>query len=330
MRRLRLVIATAIVAMVATTTGVGGAPDALLEAIRSGAAAMAPVVHTALAREFLDACTALPPPPARVLFQDLRGRWFSETEAGREPDSVRSQFARDSLDAAYFYQAQYGSILNYTPLFEVLGAHGVDTFAGRRILDFGYGRIGHLRALAGRGATAVGVDIDPRLRALYSAPGDQGDVRGAAGRTGRVTAITGWFPGDSTVRSAVGAGYDLVISKNTLKGGHSPEERARQRRVIDLGVSDSAFVAALAACVRPGGLLLLYTISGPRGNAGCPFPESMLRDAGFEIVAYDADDSPATRAMMSALHRGQEPGDVPDDALVALYTLARRVPARAR
>ena len=308
----------------ASLAGPGTASDPAMESVRRGTAALMPLMHTRLAREFLSACSALPPPPSRVVLHDrAREHFFSEREAATRSDSSVSRLEPDSLDGVYYYQARYGSILNYARVFEVLGDRGMNTFDRRRILDFGYGRIGHLRALASLGATAVGVDVDPLLRALYAEPGDQGAVRGN-GRTGSVSVVTGSFPGDSTSRVAVGAGYDLVISKNTLKGGSSPAERARQRGVIDLGVTDSVFVRAIAECLKPGGLFLMYTISGPRGNPRCPFPEVMLRDAGFEIVAYDRDDSPGARAMMVALHQGQPSGDVPDDQLTALYTLVRK------
>jgi len=328
MRHVRWILALALGVLAGAPPPSHAAPDPVSDAIRRGAAAIAPTVRTPLARAFLDACASLPPPPARVLYHDAHGEWFAAGEAAAQPESLRARLTPDSLEAPYFYQTRYGSILNYARIFEVLGGHGVPSLDHKRLLDFGYGRIGHLRALAAMGADAVGVDVDPILRALYAAPGDQGDVPGAGGRAGRVTAVTGWFPGDPATRAAVGAGYDLVISKNTLKGGHTPEQRERQRRVIDLGVSDSAFVAAVAACLKPGGLFVIYTISGPRGNAGCPFTEAMLIAAGFEIVAYDADDSPGAQSMMKALHRGQDAGEVPDDQLTALYTLVRKANGR--
>jgi hypothetical protein len=123
-------------------------------------------------------------------------------------------------------------------------------------------------------------------------------------------------------RVAVGVDYDLVISKNTLKGGSSPEERSRQRKVVDLGVSDSAFVHGVRECLKPGGLFMMYTISSAQGNAHCPFPEALLRQAGFEIVTFDGDDSPGAQAMTAALY----PGRKSEAPLTALYTLVRKPP----
>ena len=334
-----LIVATGLATSAPEATRAAGPA---LEGIRQGAAALEPLMQTRLARRFLTACAELPVPPAKTIFRDtLRGDYFGRAEAESRPDTLRSRLKPESVDGLFYYQVRHGPILSYARMFEILGAVGVDSLDHRRVLDFGYGRIGHLRALASLGAAAVGVDIDPQLRALYSEPWDQGEVRGPEGRVGFVTAITGWFPGDSTTRAAVGGGYDLVISKNTLKGGSFPDERVRQRRVIDLGVSDSAFVRGVAGCLRPGGLFMMYTASGPLGNAACPFSEAMLRAAGFEIMVYDGDDSPGARVMMSALHRGPAGNETgvsgsiegPADTfaqLTALYTLVRKAPERER
>src|SRR5262249_53584993 len=144
----------------------------------------------------------------------VRGDYLSRREAESRPDTLRARLEPKSVDGLYYYQARHGPISSYARMFEILGELGVDSLDHRRVLDFGYGRIGHLRALAGLGAAAVGVDIDPELRALYAEPWDQGEVRGPGGGMGHLAAITGWFPGDSTTRAAVGGGYDLVLSKN--------------------------------------------------------------------------------------------------------------------
>lgn len=315
----------AVLALVSVGVSFGATTNSALDSIRRDAAALAPLVHSSLAREFLSGCSALPPPPARIVFRDSVTRnYCSEKDALSQPASYRARLTPEHLDGLYYYQTRYGSILTYTRMFEILGDDGRVTFNHQRVLDFGYGRIGHLKALASLGATAVGIDVDPQLLALYSEREDQGNVKGAGGRVGAVRTVTGWFPGDSSTRAAIGTGYDLIISKNTLKGGHLPEERARQRRIVDLGVNDSVFVRRVAACLKPGGLFMMYTISGPMGNAGCPFSEELVRVSGFEIVAYDRDDSPGARAMMAALRGGQESEpSVSDTDVTARYTLLR-------
>jgi hypothetical protein len=74
-----------------------------------------------------------------------------------------------------------GTGLNSLPGFE--GREHLRDVAGTRILDFGYGTIGHLYLLGSLGADAVGVDVDPLLPALYSQPKDQDRVPGRGGRT---------------------------------------------------------------------------------------------------------------------------------------------------
>ena len=81
---------------------------------------------------------------------------------------------------------------------------------------------------------------------------------------------------------------------------------------------------AIADCLKPGGLFLIYTISGPTGNARCPFPDPMLLEAGFEVLAYDQDDSMGAWSMMEELHPGVQSNYGPGKELTALYTLARR------
>jgi hypothetical protein len=86
---------------------------------------------------------------------------------------------------------------------------------------------------------------------------------------------------------------------------------------------------------------MMYTASGPIGNAACPFSEAMLRAGGFEVLVYDGDDSPGARVMMSALHRGPAGNETgvsmsiegPANTfaqLTALYTLVRKAPERER
>lgn len=81
--------------------------------------------------------------------------------------------------------------------------------------------------------------------------------------------------------------------------------------LVHLGVADSAYVAALHRVLRPGGRVLIYNLCPapappgkpyiPWADGRCPFPEAMWRAAGFRVVAFDRDDSPAARAMGHAL-----------------------------
>ena len=50
--------------------------------------------------------------------------------------------------------------------------------------------------------------------------------------------VHGRFPADPKVVAAVGGGYDLFLSKNTLKRGYiHPAEKVDPRLLVDLGVT---------------------------------------------------------------------------------------------
>jgi len=317
------------------------APPAL-ETIRKQAVALAPGARSDLVREFLKAANDLPSIPPRRLFRDeSKTRYFTETEAASLPDEQRKPLSEVEVGESYYYNTRYGTPLAYSRPLEILAAAGLTGLAGKRVLDFGYGSIGHLRLMAIEGAEAVGVEVDPLLRALYAAPGDQGAVRGRHGRDGSVRLIDGRFPADGPVREAVGSGYDLILSKNVLKNGYlHPERPVDERRLVRLGVDDGAFVRALHDALKPGGLLLIYNLCPapappdkpyvPWADGRSPFPRSMWEEAGFRIIAFDADDSAAARAMAGVLgwDKGVGAMDLEKD-LFGTYTLVERMDAPA-
>ena len=100
-----------------------------------------------------------------------------------------------------------------------------------------------------------------------------------------------------------------------------------------LGVTDEAFVAAVYAALKPGGVFLIYNLCPapskppepykPWADGRCPFPRTMLEAAGFTVAAFDAVDDDAARAMGRALSwdRGDKPMDLARD-LFAWYTVA--------
>src|SRR5262249_3517744 len=144
-----------------------------------------------------------------------RTRYWSATEAEALPAEVRDSMLTRTLDESFYYTTRYGSPLAYLRPLELLAPiEGFGDLAGKKVVDFGYGTVGHLRLFAELGAEAVGIEVDPLLRALYSEPGDQGPVGG-----GSVRLLHGSFPGGPQVLSSVGRGVDLFISKNTLKNG---------------------------------------------------------------------------------------------------------------
>jgi SAM-dependent methyltransferase len=305
--------------------------------IRHDAEALRPLVSSALARDFLAAVADLPAIAPRTLYRDPERRAvLTEEAAARLGPEARRALEPLPVDESFYYETKYGSPLAYARPLEVLGRAGVADAAGLKVLDFGYGTIGHLRLLAALGADTVGVDVDPLLPALYSRPEDRGAVAGRRGRPGSIRLIDGRFPADDAVREAVGGGYDLILSKNTLKNGYiHPAELVDRRRTIDLGVDDAAFVATLYAALKPGGHALIYNLSPapsppgqpykPWADGRCPFPKRVWEAAGFRVLALDEDDSAAARAMGRALGWGRGEGAIDlERDLFAGYTLVQR------
>ena len=310
------------------------APDSTSQVSVLGAEATAlrPLFRSALARAFLDATPRLPRIEPRVVFCDsARTRCWTAAEAAALPDTLRARLVERLLDERFYYVTRYGSPLAYARALEILSQAGLRDLRGKRVADFGYGTIGHLRLMAQLGADAHGIDVDPMLRALYAA--DAGTLPGGRGS---IALHHGQWPATPELAAEVGDGYDLFLSKNTLKHGYiHPAEPVNPRMLVHLGADDSTYVAALARTVKPGGLALIYNLCPAPAPAGkpyipwadgrCPFDRALLERAGFEALAFDRDDSPAARAMGRALgwDKGERPMDLEHD-LFATYTLLKR------
>jgi hypothetical protein len=300
--------------------------------LRAEARALEPLVTSDLARAFLRATAALPPVAPRTVWHDVgKTKFLTDAHARALPEAQRRGLRSRTLDEEYYYTTRYGTPLAYSRPLDLLARAGLREVAGARVLDFGYGGIGHLRLLAGLGADVTGVDVDPLLPALYAAPGDQGAV-GA----GRVTLVDGRWPADAAVARAVGGGYDLFIAKNTLKRGYiHPEQPVDERKRIRLGVDDDAYLRALFLIVKPGGRVLVYNLCPapappgkpyiPWADGRSPFTRAAWEAAGFRVLDFDRDDTAAARAMGRALgwDRGEDRMDLERD-LFAWYTLVEK------
>jgi SAM-dependent methyltransferase len=312
------------------------AADTVLAELRDEAAAARPLARTELGRGFLDAVAMLPPPEARTLWTDsARTGWWTDAEAAQRPDSVRAKLVKRSLAAGFFYTTRYGTPLAYLRPLEWLGERGVADLRGARVLDYGCGNVAQLRLLALGGAQVTGVDVDPVLRALYGNPGDLGPVPGG----GSVALVTGKFPGDPAVAAAVGGGYRLFVSKNTLKKGYvHPDTTTDPRQRVDLGADDATFLRAVHDRLEPGGWFLVYNLGygpkrkegryDPTADAGSPWTREQFERAGFEVLALDAPDDEPARAMAKAFGWDAGEGGMKLDQLAALVTLARRPAAK--
>ncbi|MBK8268121.1 MAG: hypothetical protein IPK83_07355 [Planctomycetes bacterium] len=305
--------------------------------IQKEANALMPLIQGGFTRKFLAATADLPRIEERKAYVDPATRkYYSQKSYDKLDPSEREALQPIAFSEGIYYMTKYGSPLAYSRVLETLDKHKVAIGPGWRVLDYGYGTVGHLRLLAINGLDVVGVDVDPFLGELYSEASDQGVVSGRGGRDGHIKLVDGRWPGDASVKKAVGGKYDLIVSKNTLKNGYiHPARPVDKRMLVDLGVSDEAFVTALSQSLKVGGHVIIYNICPapaaedqpyiPWADGRCPFPREMWEKAGFEVVAFDEDDGAAVRAMGQALgwDAGQSRKEF-DESLFAHYSIFRR------
>lgn len=334
-----------------------GADEAPLQgraAVQRDAAAYAPLVSSPEAKAFLAAARDLPAIEGRTFyFTKDRSRFYSADEAAELPESERAELESRTFEEHFYYHTRYGTPVAYARAIEFLYTEpGLEprpaSFPQARLLDYGCGGVGHLRMIASLGASATGVDVDPILRAYYTDPSDTGGVplaREAAqhlGMTGNerivgeLRLVIGSWPGDDATREKVGGGYDVILSKNTLKNGYiHPERPVDKRMLVDLGVPEEQFLRAVYESLNPGGVLIIYNLSPapskpdedykPWSDGRSPWSPAQYEAAGFRVVAHDRDDSGGARAMGLALgwDQGERPMDLEND-LFAHVTIVQR------
>ena len=315
----------------------------LLQRLMDEAAALQTLAESTLARNFLAATRALPAIRPRTVFMNESTReYYSAESRNALPPAVRAKLAEVSLDEERYYYTKYGSPLAYVRVLDIAAANGIKDVAGLRILDFGYGSIGHLRLLASLGAHTTGIDPDGYLEALYAAPFDQGSVPPASGRrrgpSGTISLAHGLWPKDARMVERVGQGYDLILSKNTLKKGYiHPEKKIDKRQQIVLGVTDDTFLKAMFDALKPGGKLIIYNLApkeagpkekyNPQADARSPWTREQYEKNGFVVTAYNNPDHIMARNMGRALHWDREGSGNLNDLetnLFALVTIVMR------
>jgi hypothetical protein len=151
-----------------------------------------------------------------------------------------------------------------------------------------------------------------------------------------LTLHTGQWPGDAGIRGAAGGGFDIIMSKNTLKKGYiHPAAEVDPKMLVDLGVGDEEFLKAVRDSLKPGGLFLVYNISGkqnppdkpylPMADGLFPFERSLVEKIGFEVLAFDETDHEKTVDIFVALGLDQgKGGEKMREELFSHYTLLRR------
>ncbi|MEZ6084282.1 MAG: hypothetical protein R3E58_10175 [Phycisphaerae bacterium] len=303
-----------------------------VDKVYAEAKAVRPLMPSAIAQTYLDAASRLPRIEGRSLFLDEASHTYYSPQRRAEIEKEKGvPLVEHAVSENFYYNTKYGTPIAYARALELYAPHSDGKLAGKRILDFGYGNIGQLRMLAACGVDAVGVDVDPLFRELYSQPEDQGAVASDAGKPGHVKLIDGRFP---DIGSDVGGGYDLITSKNTLKNGFfHPERDVPKERLVDLGVSLEEFAKSIHKALKPGGVFLIYNIcpapSKPDepykhwADGRCPFTKEMLEKTGFQVVSYNANDDKETRKMAEALGWGKpDRGMDLENDLFGFYTIA--------
>src|SRR5262245_46407423 len=150
-----------------------------IQEMRDQAHALRPLAPSALGMQFLAAVDALRSiTPRTLLFNKQAKQWHTADEAATLSDEERSACREVTVDDKLYYFTKYGTPLADVRPLEILGQAGIENFKDKKILDFGYGTIGHLRMMASRGADVFGLDVDPFLTALYREPTDIGVIDG--------------------------------------------------------------------------------------------------------------------------------------------------------
>jgi len=315
------------------------APGSVVLQMKAEAAAMATLIQSSLAKEFLTGFPCLPAiATPRVAYYSKETRDAVSGSAAKEMSEEQLKgYVERQLDEQFYYFTRYGTPVAFTRPMEILGRAGVKHVDGLKLLDFGFGSVGQLRAIASLGGNAVGVEVDALLRVMYSEPGDTGTIArcDAAGKgaDGSVKLIFGQFPAEVATVTEVGAGYDVFVSKNTLKRGYiHPEQQVDPKMLVHLRVDDETYVRAVFDLLKPGGFALIYNLSPAPAPAGepykpwadgrSPFARELYERVGFAVIAFDMDDSTAAREMGKALGWA-ESMDLEKD-LFGTYTLVRR------
>ena len=285
-----------------------GAPPPILPELRRLAVKLEPALEGPWVKEWLRGVNELKSVKPAT--------WYCTKDRQKcvPKDPKNPEFSPRLVDDEFAY-ARITDPLGYARPFEVLAAAGFEP-KGQKVLDFGYGNLGQLLMLERLGAQVHGVEIDALLPLATKSV------------VGKVLLHHGYFASDTKLVKELGGGYDLFISKNTLKRGyvHPPDAKGQ----IDLGLEDQQLLALVFGMLKPGGYFYIYNLAPaqaqpykPMADGRCPWSRELLQAAGFEVLAYDADDSMKARELGHLLEWDVEGEDL-QKTLFATYTLLRR------
>ncbi len=302
-----------------------------VEVVQNECASLRDLAETDLGRAFYDSSNNLPEfDEERTVYWNGSDRTaLSEAAGDALSEEDAAAYRKLDLDEAFYYggvPAAYGRTL------DIAGRHGITDAAGLRVMDFGFGRIGHLRMLASLGASCTGIEILEILKEFYSDT-DTGTIHNENAPDGHINLVYGSYPGDEAVAKAVGTGYDLFITKNTLKLGYiHPQRETEDRFLVHLGVTDAEYLRALHDALNPGALIVVYNLYPtqkpepetyiPWATGEFPFDRTLTEETGFEVLEWNIDDTAYAKEMAGRLGWDAQM-DIEND-LNGMYTVLRK------
>jgi SAM-dependent methyltransferase len=306
------------------------------EQMMQQAAALSPQITTPFGRALRGGFGCLRPIQPMVAYYNKKTREALSADAAAKMTAEQlADFEKREIDTQFYYYTRYGTPVAFARPAEILGRAGITGADGLKLVDFGFGSIGQLHALASMGADVTGIEVDKLLEVMYA--GEAGKVKrcpnAGEGREGSITLAYGQFPKDPAIVKQVGTGYDAFVSKNTLKRGYiHPEKEVDPRMLVHLDVDDETFVRAVYDALKPGGLFLIYNLCPapskpdepykPWGDGRSPFSNETFQKVGFKVLAFDMDDTDAARAMGKTLGWDSDM-DLAND-LFGTYTLVQK------
>lgn len=333
MRRILAAAAAALTASVLTASQpappVDPADPHPLAALRAEAGSLRPLAASDLSRRMLDEVADLPVIPPRTLHVAVRpNRAVRAEDLDELPEPERAGLRPFEVTPARYYATFYGTPLVYARLLDLAAevwGEGA-TLEGKRVLDLGYGQLGQLRLWAQMGAAVTGIEMDPILTAMYT----DNPAAAGEGAKGSLRLLECVWPNDALCREQVGGGYDLFVSRNLLKKGYVKPERPTPGfpEPVGWGTDDAEVLGNLFEVMAPGGLVIVYSLgpapdpAQPWSDIANPWPREAWAAAGFEVLAYDADETAWARTMGRAL--GWEAQMDLEKAVFGVYSIFRR------